>query len=54
MFFIYLSRADLDVEVASFIGDFKDFRPGEAIDPEAVSIDEQTVGTHPKHYVNSF
>jgi len=51
--FIYLSRADLDVEVASFIGDLENFRPGEPIDPEAVAVDEQPVGTHTKHYVNS-
>lgn len=51
--FLYLSWADLDVEVASLIGDLEDFRPGESIDPETVSVDEQTVGAHAEHYVNS-
>lgn len=51
--FINLSRADLDVKVASLIGDFEDFWPGEAIDPEAISVDEQTVGAHAEHYVDS-
>lgn len=50
---IYLSRADFNVEVASFIGDLEDFWPGESVDPEAVSVDEQTIGTHTKHYINS-
>lgn len=53
MFFIYLSRPDLNVEVASFIGDLEDFWPGKPVDPEAVSVDEQTIGTHTKHYINS-
>lgn len=53
MFFINLSRADLDVKVASLIGDFQDFWPGEPIDPEAVTVDEQTVGTDTEHYVDS-
>lgn len=52
--FIYLSWADLDVEVASLIGDLEDFWPGESIDPQSVSVDEQTVGTHTEHYINSF
>lgn len=52
--FIYLSRTDLDVEVASLIGDFEDFGPGETIDPQTVSVDEQTVGAHTQHNVNSF
>lgn len=51
---IYLSWADLDVEVASLVGDLEDFWPGESIDPETVSVDEQTVGAHAKHYVDSF
>lgn len=51
---IYLSGADLNVEVASFVGDLEDFGPGEAIDSEAVSVDEQTVGAHAEHYVDAF
>lgn len=31
--FIYLSWADLDVEVASLIRDLEDFWPGEPVDP---------------------
>lgn len=49
----YLSGADLDVEVASFVGDLEDFGPGEAVDPEAVSVNEQAVGTHPQHYIDA-
>lgn len=51
---IYLSWADLDVEVASLVGDLEDFWPGESIDPKTVSVDEQTIGAHAKHYVDSF
>lgn len=52
--FFYLSGADFDVEVASFVWDLENFRPGKTIDPETVSVDEQPVCTHTKHYVNSF
>lgn len=51
---IYLSRTDLDVEVASFVWDLKDFWPGKPVYPEAVSVDKKAVGTHSEHYVNPF
>lgn len=51
---VYLARTDLDVEVASLVGDLEDFRPSEAIDPEAVSVDEQPVGAHAQHDVDPF
>lgn len=51
---IYLSRTDLDVEVASFVWDLKDFWPGKPVYPEAVSVDKKAVGAHSEHYVNPF
>lgn len=52
-YLIYLSWADLDVEVASLVRDLEDFGPCESVDPEAVSVDEQTVGAHSEHYIDS-
>lgn len=51
--FVYLSGTDFDVEVASFIRNLENFRPGEAIDPQAVSVDEQPVCANAEHYVYS-
>lgn len=52
--YVYLSWADFDVEVTSLVGDLEDFWPGEAVDSQAVPVDEQTVGAHTEHDVNSF
>lgn len=52
--FFYLSRADFDVEVASFVWDLENFGPGKAIDPETISVDEQAVCTHTKHDLDPF
>lgn len=49
---LYLSWADLDVEVASLVGDLEYLWPGEAVDPQAVPVDEQAVGAHTQHDVN--
>lgn len=49
---LYLSWADLDVEVASLVGDLEYLWPGKAVDPQAVPVDEQTVGAHAQHDVN--
>lgn len=48
----YLSWSDLDVEVAPLVGDLEYFGPGEAVDPQAVPVDEQTVCAHAQHDVN--
>lgn len=48
----YLSWSDLDVEVAPLVGDLEYFRPCKAVDPQAVSVDEQTVCTDTQHDVN--
>lgn len=48
----YLSWSDLNVEVAPLVGDLEYFGPSEAVDPQAVPVDEQTVCTDPQHDVN--
>lgn len=48
----YLSWSDLDVEVAPLVGDLEYLRPCEAVDSQAVSVDEQTVCTDTQHDVN--
>ncbi len=52
--FLYLSRSDFDVEVASLVRYFEDLGPGESVDTQPVSIDQQATGTHPQHDVNAF
>lgn len=37
--FLYLSRADLDVEVASLVGYFKDLGPGKTVYTQTVPVD---------------
>lgn len=49
----HLTRADLDVEVASLVGNFEDLGPGEAVDPQPVPVDEEAVGTDAQHDVNA-
>lgn len=44
--FLYLSRSDFDVEVASLVGYFEDFGPGESVDAQPVSVDQEATGTH--------
>lgn len=50
----YLSRSYLDVEVAPLIGDLEDLWPCEAVDPQPVTVNEQTVGANAQHYLNPF
>lgn len=45
----HLSWTDLDVEVIALVGDLEDFGPGEAVDAESVSIDEESRRTHAQH-----
>ena len=45
----HLSRSDLDVEVVSFVGDLQDLWPGESVDPQSVSVDQQTATAHAQH-----
>lgn len=45
----HLSRADLDVEVVPFVGDLQDLGPGEPVDPESVSVDQQAAAAHAQH-----
>lgn len=48
----YLSWSDLDVKVAPLVGDLEYFGPCEAVDPQPVPVDEQTVCTDTQHDVN--
>lgn len=50
----YLSWADLDVEVAPLIRDLQDLGPGEAVNPQAVAVDQQAIGTNAQHDFNPF
>lgn len=45
----HLSRSDLDVEVVPLVGDLEDLWPGEPVDPEPVSVDQQATAAHPQH-----
>lgn len=45
----HLSRPDLDVEVVPLVGDLEDLWPGEPVDPESVSVDQQTAAAHAQH-----
>lgn len=49
----HLSRPDLDVEVVPLVGDLEYFGPGEAIDAQFISVDEQAAGTNPQHDLHS-
>lgn len=44
----------LDVEVAPLIWDFEDLRPGKAVDPEPVPVNEKAIGTDTQHYFDPF
>lgn len=37
--FLYLSRADFDVKVASLIGDFENLGPSKTVDAQTISVD---------------
>lgn len=49
----HLSRPNLDVKVVPLVGDLEDFGPGEAVDPQPVSVDEQAACTHAQHYLHT-
>ena len=49
MFAIHLSGSDLNVEVASLVGDLEDFGPGEPVDPQPVSVDEEATCANAQH-----
>lgn len=49
----HLSGPNLDVEVVPLVGDLEDFGPGEAVDPQPVSVDEQAACTHAQHYLHT-
>lgn len=49
----HLTRADLDVEVAPLIGNFEDLRPGKAVDPQPVPVDEEAIGADTQHDVDT-
>lgn len=49
-----LSWADLDVEVAPLVRDLQNLGPGEAVNPQAVAVDQQAVGTDAQHDLNPF
>lgn len=41
----HLSGSDLDVEVVPLVGDLEDFGPGESVDAQSVSVDQEAAGT---------
>lgn len=45
----HLSGSDLDVEVVPLVGDLEDLWPREPVDPEPVSVDQQTTAAHAQH-----
>lgn len=45
----HLSRPDLDVEVVPLVGDLEDLWPGEPVDPQPVSVDQQAAAAHAQH-----
>lgn len=45
----HLSRSDLNVEVVPFVGDLQDLWPGEPVDPQSVSVDQQAAAAHAQH-----
>ena len=47
--YAHLSWPDLDVEVVPLVGDLEDLGPGEPVDAQPVSVDEQPASTHPQH-----
>lgn len=49
-----LSRADFDVKVAPLVRDLQDLGPGEAVNPQAVAVDQQAVGADAQHDFNPF
>ena len=49
----HLSRPDLDVEVVPLVGDLEDLGPGEAVDAQSVTVDEETGGAHAQHNLHS-
>ena len=48
-----LARTDLDVEVIPLVGDLEDLGPREAVDSEAVAVDEEPWGTDADHDVDA-
>lgn len=49
-----LSWADLDVKVAPLVRDLQDLGPGEAVNPQAVAVDQQAVGANAQHDFDAF
>lgn len=49
-----LSWADLDVEVAPLIRYLQDLGPGEAVNSQAVTVDQQAIGANAQHDFNPF
>lgn len=45
----HLSRSYLNVEIVPFVGDLQNLWPGESVDPESVSIDQQATAAHTQH-----
>lgn len=45
----HLSGSDLNVEVVPFVGDLQDLWPGEPVDPQPVSVDQQAAAAHAQH-----
>ena len=50
----YLSATNFDVEIVSFVRNFKNLWPRESVDSKFVAIDQQPSGTYSNHDFNAF
>lgn len=50
----YFCWPDFDVEITSLVGNLQNFWPSEAVDPESVFVNQQTISTHTQHDIHTF
>lgn len=50
----YFSWPDFDVEITSLIGNLQNFWPSEAVDPESIFVNEQSVSAYTQHDIHTF
>lgn len=49
----HLSRPHFDVEVVPLVGDLEYLWPGEAVDAQFISVDEEAAGTNSQHNLHT-